>query len=233
MKHRLSFVYFFLPFIIVAACTEEPYKKNYREAYDHLSHKEVEDIEQALDQFNEVIVYTLKALDGKSSALRALGHKLIQAKMYLEAAECFEKARKIEPTNANIYYYLGLCYANYARITQNPREKKKYLHLAEETYLSGREANPSNASIFYALGILYGFLKADPKKGIQYLDHSLSLEEQNVKCMFALGNLQYRIGNTVSAERHYKNILDLVEKDSQYVERVRENLKILHRERKE
>lgn len=215
-------------FFLLYSCQKD-YQEDYQAAYDHLSKGEIKDIEKAIDDFDKVILYTMMALDGKSDALRALGHKLVQAEMYLEAANAFEKAREIDPKNVNICYYLGLCYANYAQIEENPPRKKKYIDLAEAAYLSGEKINSENSIILYSLGLLYGFLKADTKMGIKYLRKAVLLEPNNIQVLFALANLHYQMGNIKPARDYYFEILNHVEDDSEYAVNVKKNLETIKR----
>ena len=215
------FLVFFLFLMLFIFNCQKQYQKDYQLGYEYLSKGEIEDLEKAINKFDRSIAYALMSLDGKTEALKALGHKLSQAKMYLKAAEAFEKARKIQPTDETIYYYLGLCYANYAQIQIDKNEKKKYISLAENTYLSGEKVNPKDEAILYALGLLYGFLKSEPKLGIKYLKKSVSLEARNVKALFALANLHYQIGNLKPARDYYLEILNHVNKDSEYALKVK------------
>ena len=223
------FLIFLLTLILMTFNCQKQYQKDYESGYEYLSKGEIKDLEKAIDKFNQSITYTIMALDGKTEALKALGHKLSQAKMYLKAAEAFEQAKKIQPTDVTIYYYMGLCYANYAQIQEGKNEKRKYISLAENTYLSGEKINPKDESILYALGVLYGFFKKEPKLGIKYLKKSILIKPKNVKVLFALANLHYQIGNIKPAQDFYLEILNHVKKDSDYALKVKKNLEIIKR----
>jgi len=221
-------------FVITAICfmgisltCSKPYKKEYKEAVPLRMNDDIPSLEKALKKYNKAIFYAILAMDGKYDTLKALGIKLIQAEMYLEAAKYLEEARALQPGQENIYYYLGLCYANYARITAHREEKERYISLAEKTYMSGLNVKENSPALLYAAGLLYGFIKNEPEKGIQFLSRAAAGDPRDVQTHFALGNLYYQTGNTGAALVHYQKILELAPKDTEQWLKAQENLELM------
>lgn len=223
MRLKKYSIFIFLMFFIFMSCSK--YKISYKEAYKLKQLGDVESLKESLNKFNDSIRYATMALHGKFEALKVLGLKLIQMEMYLEAAKYFDEAKKIEPTDAKVHYFLGLCYANYAKIEKEPSVRRSYINKAEASYLSGIEADAEHAINFYALGILYGFLKEDTENGIKYLRQSLAKEKRNTDALFAIANLHYRRGEEQAAISYYQKIMNYEDPDSPKWQKASENIK--------
>ena len=200
-----------LPFLLVN-CSNAPYKKAYREAVSFNSREEYKTINKAIKKYNDVIRYTLYAIEGKFEAHKAMGIKLLQSEMYLEAAKSFEQAKLLKPTDSNLHYYLGLSYANYSRLAL--QNKEKYLKLAEDAYQIGLNLNAKNTIIYYALGVLNGFIKGELDRGIEYLEVAKKQEPMDVNTLFALANLYFQKGNLSQAKELYQSITKITPEKS-------------------
>lgn len=213
-------------FLFFISC-QPRYKQEYKDAYSLKNKGDLASLEAALIKFNDAIRYAIMATDGKFETLKALGIKLIQAEMFLEAAKYFEEARLVQPTSGNTYYYLGLCYANHARIEQDIATRNSYIEKAENTYLAGIVVAPSDPVLHYSLGILIGFLKENPNEGVKHVVYALQLEPRNLKAIFAAGNLYYQMGKIHIAAEYYRKILEMAETDSEEYIKAQDNLNLI------
>ena len=196
----------------------------YKQAYKLYSKKQIESLEQAINQFDDIINYSLMAMSGKVDALQALGHKYTQAEMYLQAAKCFEEVVKIAPNSFQSWYFAGLNYANYAKYVRVQKEKDAFYQKSLNYYLTAEQIAPNNASILYGLGLLYGLFLNDYKKAVYYLKKSKNIDQANLSTRFTLAKVYYLNNNNLMAEKEYQSIMDIAEQNSEQFINAKKNL---------
>ena len=89
---------------------------------------------------------------------KMLAVRYLDAKMYGQALEYFQKAIQFQPTNQNLYYYVGLCAGYMAKASLDYKatgaatttEKYNYLKLAESAYLRAIELEENTVAPFTA-----------------------------------------------------------------------------------
>ena len=115
---------------------------------------------------------------------KMLAVRYLDAKMYGQALDYFQKAIQFQPTNQNLYYYVGLCAGYMAKASLDysakgevtTAEKYNYLKLAESAYLRAIELEPKYGRALYGLGILYVFELDMSEKAIPHLEKLLSFD---------------------------------------------------------
>ena len=231
MKHHFKtfFSYFLIifSFFLLSSCNnkKKEYKTLYAEAKTLLEEQEdIVAVESAIKKYEELIAYTMMALDGKYHALKILGIELIQQKKYLKAIGIFEQMKKIKPEKATPYYYIGLCYGNHAKLQQLENTPKNEINLAEKNLLIAKKLAPADANIDFALGILYGFIKKDLNLGLQYLQQAKQTNPKDLQTLFGLANLHLQTNNKAKAIALYKKIITLADKNPQKKKQAQENL---------
>ncbi|HMB02009.1 MAG TPA: hypothetical protein VKS21_13575 [Spirochaetota bacterium] len=179
MKHNKIFLLFIILWSL-NSCSKD-YETKYQKAYGYMEKNEIKALEKAVDTFDDAFQAAVASLQGKYDALLALGIKMVQNKMYLQAANLFDKAvkseakyrsnylaaaehfdeaRRIMPLRGEAYYRLGLCYGNYANILSDRKTKKQYIDKAEHTFKTGLNVDRENPDLYYGLGILYIHIKS-------------------------------------------------------------------------
>ena len=215
LKIYFSF-FFFLSLFLLNSCNkkETEYQALYKQAKT-LS-KEMNDIpsmEIAIKKYEELIAYTMMALDGKYYGLKVMGIELIEQRKYLKAIEIFEKMKQIKPEEAVPYYYLGLCYGNYVNLNnhniQGVKSNLKEVTLAEQNLLTAQKLSKGDMSVDFALGILYGFVKNNIELGLEYLEIANEKKPKDTQTLFALANLHVQQNEKERAIALYREIIDL------------------------
>ena len=145
---------------------------------------------------------------------KMLAVRYLDNKMYGQALEYFQKAIQFQPTNQNLYYYVGLC-AGYMSKTcldyketgaSTTTEKYNYLKLAESAYLRAIEIESKYGRALYGLGVLYVFELDQSEKAIPHLEKLLSFDTRNFDAMFVLARAYYMQGNYEKAASLYDKI---------------------------
>lgn len=145
---------------------------------------------------------------------KMLAVRYLDNKMYGQALEYFQKAIQFQPTNQNLYYYVGLC-AGYMSKTcldykatgaSTTTEKYNYLKLAESAYLRAIEIESKYGRALYGLGVLYVFELDQSEKAIPHLEKLLSFDTRNFDAMFVLARAYYMQGDYEKAASLYDKI---------------------------
>lgn len=145
---------------------------------------------------------------------KMLAVRYLDAKMYGQALEYFQKAIQFQPTNQNLYYYVGLCAGYMAKASLDYKatgattttEKYNYLKLAESAYLRAIELEEKYGRALYGLGILYVFELDQSEKAIPHLEKLLSFDTRNFDAMFVLARAYYTQGDYQKAASLYDKI---------------------------
>jgi len=145
---------------------------------------------------------------------KMLAVRYLDAKLYGQALQYFQKAIQIYPTNQNLFYYVGLCAGYMAKASldygatgaKTTTEKYNYLKLSEEAYLRAIELEPKYGRALYGLGILYVFELDQSEKAIPHLEKLLSFDTRNFDAMFVLARAYYVQGEYEKAASLYDKI---------------------------
>jgi len=134
--------------------------------------------------------------------------------MYGEALKTFQKAIEYYPTNANLYYYVGVCAGYMAKealdydATGTTVQKENYLKLSESAYNRAIEIEPRFVRALYALSVLYVFERGESDKAVPLLEKALSIETRHFDAMFVLARAYYSMGQYEKALAIYDKIID-------------------------
>ena len=233
MKHNFKTIFsyfsFFLllfSFFLLNTCNKKKeYETLYAEARTLLEEKEdISSVELAIQKYDELIAYTMMALDGQYYALKIMGIELIEQKKYLKAINIFEQMSKIKPEKATPYYYIGLCYGNHAKLQQVANSPNDSINLAEKNLLIAKKISPNDPNIDFALGILYGFIKKELDIGLKYLQRAKQKNPKDLQTLFGLANLYVQKDNRAKAITLYKEIIALADKKPQKKKQAQKNL---------
>ena len=230
----------FLLGFLISSCTPE-YKKSYNEGILLKQKGTHESLKKSLRQFEDAVKYAILAVNQQGEIKKSLGIKMLEYKMFLEGARYLEDSLKINSTDLNALYYLGLAYANYAETCPRAEEAAKYLDEAENVYQKGleiagknalaagspEEKNISSSRFFYALGLLHGFLRSNPAEGISFLEKVLAFEPKHIDAHFALAKMHFSLHHYEKTEDHYRTLLSILDEKSDRWINVKKNLEDL------
>lgn len=151
---------------------------------------------------------------------KILGTRYLDEQMYYEAYAAFDKARLSYPSNANIYYWMGVCagfmsnsvleYDINGRLDSEKRtQKQNYLRLSEQAYIRALELNPKYYRAMYGIGVLYVFQLKEHEKAIPYLEKFLESQTKDTNGMFVLANAYAVTGQLDKAISLYDKIIKI------------------------
>ena len=92
-----------------------------------------------------------------------------------EAVKWLEKARKVEPKNANVLLFLGIDYLELDKLEK-----------AKEALEAGSESHPKDPQLYFQLGVTYDRLGRFDD-AVKQFEHALYLDPQNAAAMNYLG----------------------------------------------
>jgi tetratricopeptide (TPR) repeat protein len=116
---------------------------------------------------------------------------------YQEAAEQFQEAIGIDPTNAKAYNNLGITFFKMGKFEDS-----------RDYFLTALELQPGNIFAHNNLGLTYLKLGAN-KKAEEQFKCTLFAEPHNLPAHFFLGYLFFQEGRFSQAERYYRNANDI------------------------
>ena len=209
------------------ACQKE-YQRTYKHAATLVVKEDIPSLNAAIKEYDKAIRYTLLSLNGKEKALRALGVKLLEHQMYHEAIKAFEAAILLLPSSSILHYYLGLSYANAAKLDAKQNKQTQLIKQAEASYRMALEIDETHTIVHYALGVFLGFIKKDLRAGIQSLEVAKQQEPNHLETLFALGNLYYQAGQYVRSKQAYETIVEQTPPKSPKHKKAIENMKRIH-----
>lgn len=227
ISHFFFLPLFFLLTVFLSSCGQQEITKKLNEAEYFQSQKDIDSLLKAVDQYEEVVVLALEAMEGSFEAQKLLGIELAFKKNYRRCADVLEKAREMKTDDATLYYYLGLCYTHLARGALDNQLKQVSVEKAKRSFQMGLEVTDKEPLLHYGMGVLLGFVVEDRDKAIEYLETSYQLDSEDVNVLFALANLYYQRGNSQQAASFYRKVIALRSEDTQQGRQARKNLTAL------
>ncbi len=217
MKNRISGLLFlcFIVISVLTGCTQNLTRK--AKALQVLetgvsSPNTIEELEQAIEKYEERIVDITSSQAQVGIWYKILGSRYLEQKMYGEALKCYQKAIEFYPVNQNLYYYVGVCAGYMANAsldynaTGNTTKRNNYLKLSEQAYLQAIKIDGNYARALYGLGVLYTFEMNRSADAIPYVEKLLTVEKRHTDGMFLLANAYCQNGMLDEAVELYDKI---------------------------
>lgn len=184
----------------------------------------VEELENAIKKYDER-AEDLVLTEGQVGIwYKILGLRYLDRQMYGKALECFRTALTYYPSNANLYYYVGLCAGYLANTSmdydaEGPSgsfaiQKMNYLRLSESAFLSALRADPECYEAMYGIGVLYVFELGEPEQAVSHLEKFIAAEPEDINAMFVLARAYYSTYQFDKAVALYDRIIELSPSES-------------------
>jgi len=135
------------------------------------------------------------------AALVFRGTRSMAEKKYPEAMEVFKEAIKLNPQDANLYYYLGVS----AYFSGDAKQAVDYLQKAAEL-------NPSDPEIYFNLGVNQ-FSLGDYKNAVESLQKAEALNPEDGEISSLLGTAAYLSGDFPLARQKLNKAGEIFEKN--------------------
>ncbi|MBO6176541.1 MAG: tetratricopeptide repeat protein [Treponema sp.] len=179
-----------------------------------------EELEEAIKKYDKRAIDLVTSQAQVGIWYKILGTRYLDEQMYYEAYAAFDKARLTYPSNANIYYWMGICagfmsnsvleYDIDGRRDESLSQKKlNYLRLSEQAYKRALELNPKYYRAMYGIGVLYVFQLEEYEKAIPYLENFVEVQKKNTDGMFILANAYACTGELDKAAALYDRIISI------------------------
>ena len=185
--------------------------------------------EEAAELYQQVIDTMVEAYISMGSLNKAIGEKLMMQRYYEKAIEHLEMAREIRTDDANIYFWLGVCYVN---LYKNGNDKSNLIK-AENNYETAIKLLPGYMDALYSYAQLLFYAKEDYEKSVEILNEYLyglspktkelkeamekrgedtsnfvnpKINNPDIKAYFLLGRAYYMLENYKEAYNTYQKI---------------------------
>lgn len=112
---------------------------------------------------------------------------------YHQAITAYETLAVLQPTNADIFGFLGFLYWQVDRFTQ-----------AQEAYLKTIELEPTNAIAYNNLGVLYLDVHGDSSKALQQFESATNINPHYTMAWFNQGRVFQQQGQVQRAKTSYR-----------------------------
>ncbi len=218
--------------LFVISCGSEINQRN-RRAKRLSQSKKLEKWEEAIKEYDKIIMTKVNAREYQSFLYRKLGKRHMQMEHWNDALYNYEKAAEILPNEAVLYCRMGVCLSQLSKSESNEEKKMGLVKKAEEKYKKAIELNSKLIDSYYGLGIINFYVYKNYNKGIEYMKEVLLRKQKDIDGYFALGRFYYEKGDLEYAKTggasgnwrksfqisldYYKALLDLVpEKDKRY-----------------
>ena len=177
-----------------------------------------EELTAAIKKYDERAMDLVLTESQEGIWYKILGTRYLDEQMYGKALEAFQKAVLYYPSNANLYYYIGLCAGYMANSVLDYQangelsiesEKQNYLSLSESAYLRALSLNSSYYRAMYGIGVLYVFELNKNEEAIPYLEKFLEIQSKDTNGMFVLARAYYSTYQFQKAIDLYDKIITL------------------------
>jgi tetratricopeptide (TPR) repeat protein len=152
--------------------------------------------------------------------------KYQQREMYGLAADYYQLALGIKPTNPVLAYWTGVCVAKTAGSYQNEEEKKVVIDEAASYYRYAIRLNPRYTEPLYALSVLLVFEYDDHSSAEPLLERILAIKSLDFRAMFLLAQVYVVYGRVDDAVHLYDKIISDSQLDTM-VSQARDNRNML------
>jgi tetratricopeptide (TPR) repeat protein len=175
----------------------------------------IEEFQAAIKKYGTRVEDVTQAQSQIGIWYKLLATRYLDNEMYGEALKTFQKAIEYYPTNANLYYYVGLCAGRMAQsaldynATGNTSLKFNYLKLSESAYQRALAIEPRYVRSLYGLSVLYVFELDEPDKAVPLLEKLLTIETKHIDAMFVLARAYYSVYQFDKSVSMYDKIISI------------------------
>lgn len=187
-----------------------------------LGRRNIEDLERGIRFLEDEVTRTVDAGEFLGTYYKLAGIQFLDRNMFGLAAQFFDKALGVYPTNHILAHRAGVSLARLAQAKADPDERADILARAEEYYLYAIQINGGYVDALYALSVLYIFEMDREEEAEQYLERILVKESLNFSAMFLLARVYASYGRLDDAVVLYDTIID-ESKNSDTIEQAKSN----------
>lgn len=162
---------------------------------------------EASKDYKLAIDTLVKAYASLGGLNKQVGEKLMFQKNYKGAIKHLEVAKDIRNEDANVYFWLGVCYINLYKIEND----RGHLIKAEDNYKTAMRLKPNQMDLLYSYAHLLVYGNKDYNKAkellIKYIyELNPGFKTPDPKAYFLLGRIYYELGDFIKAYDTYNEI---------------------------
>lgn len=172
-----------------------------------LSSDRIEELKADILQYSSVVEQKVQAAGNLASALKLLGAEYSRLGMYRLAAQAYESALEILPTNPEILYQLGIVASQWAASAPDSSEKTGWTLRARQVLERGAELAPFDTRILYSLAVLLHFQFEENDKAYQLVERLERAGSRDSRTLFLKARLLAARGQIDQAASVYGEIV--------------------------
>lgn len=173
-----------------------------------LLNQKIRETEKKLGDLDRLAQKNKKNMSQLGNYYYLLGLEYLKANMFGPARDNFERARRINSRNSDLFYYSGLSVANLGKSELNPVKRAGFFAEAVRFYEEALKRDSLSQASF-ALAVLYSFELNQPEKGIPYAkQYARVYPKEKIKSSFLLGRLYYQTGRNDLAVYEFGKIIE-------------------------
>lgn len=162
----------------------------------------------------------------RAQIYKNLARQYFMRDMWKLAIENSQKALNFLPTDANLYFMIGLSLFQLSKTLEDKEQIKNYIDRAEINLQKSLKINPDYFDARYSLAIVK-IEKGEYSSALEHLNYVLNLEPNNVSSLFARARVYYELGELLKARDDYIKLLNILLPNDPRRKKVLENIRII------
>ncbi|MCS7299383.1 MAG: hypothetical protein RMJ37_05445 [Spirochaetia bacterium] len=162
----------------------------------------------------------------RAQIYKNLARQYFMRDMWGLAIENSQKALNFLPTDANLYFMIGLSLFQLSKTLEDKEQIKNYIDRAEINLQKSLKMNPDYFDARYSLAIVK-IEKGEYGSALEHLNYVLNLEPNNVSSLFARARVYYELGELLKARDDYTKLLNILLPNDPRRRKVLENIRII------
>lgn len=215
----------------VSTCYQEAKEKHLEKRYGHrpASKEQLADWEKEIEGYAKIINEKIDAGIKTGKIYRKMGESYALLESYDLCIKNLQKAVEFGQTDADVFYWQGLCYANMARVNNWDYDQ---VRKAEQAFLKALNLDKTMNKVKYELALMYyaGFARNNPyrvlndtltvsqrdfqDKAISLMQEYKSVEPDQAKAYFFLAALYKERGEIPQAKQEMQSLMAFIEKNN-------------------
>lgn len=165
----------------------------------------------------------------RAQIYKNLARQYFMRDMWALAIENAQNAINFLPTDANLYFIIGVSLFQLSKVLEDKSKIQEYLSRSEINLEKAIKINPDYFDARYSLALVK-IEKGDFKSALEHLDYVLNIEPKNISALFARARVYYEIGELLKARDDYSKLLEILLPNDPRRRKVIKNIEIIDSE---
>ncbi|MFN4244651.1 MAG: tetratricopeptide repeat protein [Brevinematia bacterium] len=160
----------------------------------------------------------------RAEILKNLARQYFMRDMWALAIENAQKAIDFLPTDASLYFIIGVSLFQLSKVAENKSEE--YVNRAEVNLEKAIKINPDYFDARYSIALVK-IEKGDFKSALEHLNYVLMIEPKNVSALFARARVYYELNELMKSRDDYSKLLEILLPNDPRRKKVIRNIEII------